>query len=308
VRREAVLALERCHDPSAGPKVRRLLADPVRRVRIAAAVVQGLRREADAAPALLSYLAFAGSWEKPALMVALGRVGTPACGEALAQAAEDPVRWVRVCALHGLAEMHAPRARSVARSKLADASWSVRGAAALALGRVGAAEDAEVLAPLLEDRNAWVRRGAIYALGQLDAVTQREPIRAALDDPDPEVRLAAIWAVGSLRDVASTARLVRLLGSSRPAEGGARPILMEGDGAVRLVSDADGRLFDALVQAVGALAAGAGGSAARRALARARQGLSDAELDRPARLPTPLGAGEGSVTLRHLFASAGQAP
>ncbi|MCI4365285.1 MAG: HEAT repeat domain-containing protein [Thermoplasmata archaeon] len=301
VRREAVLAIERSHDPEAAAKVRRFLHDPARRVRIVASVVMGLRRDRDGVGILLKYLGRSDQWEKPALLVALGRIGTPDCGEALARSADDRAIWVRVCALHGLAEMRSPLGRTVALARIGDPSWAVRGAAALALGQVGTPGDSEALIPLLGDSGSWVRRGAVYALGQLGARKAAAEIRAALDDPDPEVRLAAIWALGRLRDPASTTRLIELLGVAEPQEDSARPLLVEGDGAVRLVSDADARWFDALVEAVASHASGRTDSPAHEALSRARGRLTKKELDRLARLPTPLGPGEGSRTLRSLF-------
>lgn len=305
VRREAVLALERSGEPRAAEKVRRLLHDPARSVRIASAVVMGLRRDRGSAEVLLGHLPLASSWEKPALLVALGRIGTEECGVALARCADDSVRWVRVCALHGLAEMRSPLARDVARAKLSDSAWAVRGASALALGRVGDRTDAALLVPLLGDANPWVRRGAVYALGQLGATGSLDALRPALDDPDPEVRLAGIWVLGHLRDAPSASRLIDLLAVTEPRESPPRTIATEGDSAVRLVSDAESRIFDALVQAVGSLAVGSTERDSRRALAAARRNLSDAELDRPARLPSPLGPGESRRSLRSLFDAPG---
>lgn len=301
VRREAIIALERAHDPGAPEKVRRFLRDPVRRVRIAATLVAGLRRDQSSVPELLELLARADHWEKPAIMVALGRIGTPESGAALARSADDEVRWVRVCALHGLAEMRAPQTREVARSKLADPSWAVRGAAALALGNVGRHDDAGALVPLLRDPSAWVRRAAVYGLGMLGLADRSPEIRGALEDPDPEVSLAAIWALGRLADRASAPRLIELLGQARPHPPSHRTVLVEGDGAVRLVSDAHSRRFDALVQALSALAARWPDPPVFAALESARRGLTEVELDRPARLPSPLGPGEGARTLRSLF-------
>jgi HEAT repeat protein len=303
VRREAILALERSRDPEAAAKVRRFLADPARRVRIAATIVLGLRRDRDGVARLLAFLDRSDHWEKPALMIALGRIGTEKCGEALARCAADPVRWVRVCALHGLAEMRSPLAKGVARARLSDPSWAVRGAAALALGRVGDASESRELLPLLRDTTPWVRRGAVYALGQVGATGALPELRAALDDPDPEVRLAAIWTLGHLGDVVSAPRLIEMLHATSPQEAHARPVVTEGDGAVRLVSDAGARLFDALIQAVGSLAEDSSVESARRELAATRRRLPDSELDRPARLPTPLGSGTGLRTLRSLFDS-----
>lgn len=301
VRREAVVALERSSDPEAARKVRRFLRDPARRVRIVATLVLGLRRDMGAVPELLDFSKRADHWEKPALMVALGRIGTPECGVVLARHAADPARWVRVCALHGLAEMRAPETRGVARARLGDSAWAVRGAAALALGKVGTLADGEELTKRLVDSSAWVRRAAIYALGQLKARRKADAIRKAFDDPDPEVQLAAIWAAGSLEDRKAVPQLVRWLENAPARVPSAGRTLAEGDGAVRLVSDADQRRFDALVQALGTIASATGDPTARAALVAAYRRVPAAELDRALRLPSPLGSGRDPRTLRSLF-------
>jgi HEAT repeat protein len=203
--------------------------------------------------------------------------------------------------------MRAPETRSVARAKLVDPAWAVRGAAALALGRAGEARDADLLVPLLKDPNAWVRRAAVYGLGQLAATGYSTEIRAALSDPDPEVQLAAIWAAGHIGDALAAPRLIQSLEIARPPRGvSSAPTLVEGDGAVRLVSDAEGRRFDALVEAIGSLAVRWNDPSAWRALDAARRRLTAAELNRPARLPAPLGPGEGPKTRRDLFEAHGR--
>ncbi len=301
VRREAILALERTGDPGAARKVRGALGDPALRVRIAAAVVLGLRRDRTSVPALLARLRRSEVWERPALVTALGKIGSPRASLALARAAGDPQHSVRVCAIHALSAMRSPRARAVARSALADPSWAVRGAAALALGRVGGPGDAPRLVRGLADPHPWPRRGAIYALGALGATSALPSLRRALDDPDPEVRLAAIWALGKLRDLASTPRLCALLRGSRPTALPDHPLISTGDGGVRLVSDAESRMFDSTVQSVGALWRAGGPVEARTALRSAQGRLPTEELDRPARLPAPLGSGPPPPTVRALL-------
>jgi len=308
VRREAVLALERTGDPDVAKKVLRLLNDPARRVRIAVAVVLGIRKDRASVQKLLARLGRAELWERPALVIALGRIGAPESSGALARAADDPVRSVRVCAVHALAEMRSPKARKVARAKLTDRSWAVRGAAALALGRVGVRSDAVSLLPLLHDPHPWPRRGSILALGRLRAVASLPEIRGALDDPDPEVRLAAVWALGHLGDARAMGKLTQLLRRTRPRSTRKGRTLSAGEGAVRLVSDADTRIFDALVEAVGSLTIKSPDPVAQRTLRDAERSLSDAELDRPARLPSPTGSGGAGPSLRQLFARAGGRP
>jgi HEAT repeat protein len=198
--------------------------------------------------------------------------------------------------------MHAPETLAVARAKLVDPAWAVRGAAALALGRVGSASDSRDLALLLDDSSGWVRRAATYALGQLKAHDQSPRVRSNLRSPDPEVQLAAIWAMGALEDHDALPELLRLLSVSDPKGGKGGRTLAEGDGAVRLVSDADLRFFDALIQAVVALARARRDPSAIESLRSARARLTNRELDQAARLPTPLGSGQGIVTRRQLFA------
>ncbi len=261
----------------------------------------GLRRDRGSVRELLEYSERAGIWEKPALLVALGRIGSLDCGSTLARYADDPARWVRVCALHGLAEMGAPEAREVARAKLHDPAWAVRGAAALALGKVGTPADREEVARGLADPSAWVRRAAIYALGQLNARRHAPAIRRALGDADPEVQLAAIWAVGHLEHRPAVPQLTRWL-ETTPSRGAAsRTTLAEGDGAVRLVSDAGERRYDALVQALGSIGAGTGDPAARAALRAAYARVPRSDMGRRVRLPSPLGPGDDPRSLRTLF-------
>jgi hypothetical protein len=68
---------------------------------------------------------------------------------------------------------------------------------------------------------------------------------------------------------------------------GARPALAEGDGAVRILSDAEDRMFDTLVEALGRLQESRADPKVRTALARARARLTAEEVARPALLPRP---------------------
>ncbi len=305
VRREAVLGLERSGGPEVPARIRPLLADPARRVRIAAAMVLGARRDREATPLLLDRLRRADPWERPALLVALGRIGAPESVEALARAAEDPMHSVRVCAIHALGEMRSPRALEVAAAKLSDRSWAVRGAAALAIGKAGRRSDAPVVVPLLRDPHPWPRRGAIYALGELRAEAARAELRRALDDEDPEVRLAAIWALGRLADLEARPRLEEELRHLEAAPSVPGSTVARGEGAVRLVSDAESRLFDTLVEALGALQARTPEISTARLLVRAARRLTDEEWSRPARLPAPVGGGTPGGSRRELFARIG---
>jgi HEAT repeat protein len=281
--------------------VRAMLNDPARRVRAAAAVMAGRLHDLDAVPPLLEILGRKETWEKPSVLVALGRIGDRRAVPALVAAAESPEHWLRVCAVHALGELGGEEARAVALRALTDGAWPVRGAAAVALGGVGTADDLGHLLDRLEDEHPWPRRGATYALGQLGLAAAAPRIREELADPAPEVRLAAVWALGRLGDDGAREELLRLLRRGPAPERAPDPRASEDV----LRSDAESRLFDAIVQALGRLAHGTDDVVVQSALLAARARLPDEELDRQARLPLPeLAETRPPPTLRLLFEAA----
>jgi len=220
----------------------------------------------------------------------------------LLAAAESPQHWLRVCAIHALGDLGGPEAHTVALGALHDPAWPVRGAAAIALGTVGGPDDLGVLLERLRDDHSWPRRGATYALGRLGLAAAAPRIREELTDLAPEVRLAAVWALGQLGDDGAREDLVRLL-RSVPPEGDPSPVPEGEEGELR--SDAESRLFDAVVQALGRLPHGVDDPFVQSALVTARAQLSDEELDRLARLPLPeVGPDREPLTLRTLFEGA----
>jgi len=267
-------------------------------------VVLGRHRDRASVPLLLARLSDPETWEKPAVLVALGRIGAPEAVPALVAAAAHSAPWVRVCAIHALGEMAVPDARAVALAHADDPAWSVRGAAATALGAAGGPDDLGPLLAFLRDPHPWPRRSAIYAIGRLGLTEAAPGIRDELGDPVADVRLAAIWAIGRLGDDGAREELVRLLYGLRPGDGTARDV-ENAVGGGGLASDAESRLFDAVVQSLGRLARGGGDAVVHRALLDVRERLSDEELDRVARLPLPeLASERGPPTLRALFDAA----
>lgn len=303
VRRSAVLSIGEFDDPRVADVVRPRLSDPARRVRIAAAVVLGWERDVASVDELLEHLRHDVEWVWPSVLIALGRIGDPRTIPAIADAAEAPRGWLRVCAVRALAEMHAPNAGDVCRRHLTDPVWSVRGASAELLGGFGTPDDLPRLLERLEDVHPFPRRGAIYALARLKFTEATPRIREELHHPDPEVRLAAIWALGWLRDDGAREALVTMLRQLRPSRAGVEEIYDTGDNSVRLVSDAEARLFDTAVQAIGRLNAGEGDPLLRRALTESRARVDEEDLERPARLPTAVESVVGAriPTLAQLF-------
>jgi hypothetical protein len=141
----------------------------------------------------------------------------------------------------------------------------------------------------------------------LDLSEAAPRIREELRHPTPEVRLAAIWALGRLRDDGAREALVALLRQLSPS-GGATEMFAQGDGdgAVRLLSDAADRLYDTTIQAIGRLRPQEGGDVLLvRALTESRAALPEEMVDRPARLPNvEVPPGTTPPTLGQLFEAA----
>lgn len=305
VRREAVLGLRATARPELAVRIRAAMHDPSGRVRVAAAIALGHRRDREAVPLLLERLRDDTTFVQPSILIALGRIGDPAALPLLLERARVGPSWTRVCALRALADLGRSDAVLCARDALEDVAWSVRGAGADVLGRIGDASDLTRLLRLLDDPHPWPRRGALYALGRLDLVEAVPRMREELRHGSPEVRLAAIWSLGRLRDDGARELLVGLLKAlpvtRRP--GARKPTTTAPPD--ELGTDAEDRTFDALIQALGRIAEPTQDPAVLRVLLEARARVREDEWDRPARLPPPEQRVETALpTLRMLFDAA----
>jgi len=271
VRRDALLALGRIPRKGLAGRVRRFLRDPSERVRIASALVLGQLSDRASVPFLLRQYPREASFVRPSYLVALGRMHDRRAIPLLTKALSGKTPWVVVSALWALGEIRArPAAPKIRALFGSSSSQRVRGAAAEALGKTGTRRDLSVLIPALTDEAAWVRRGAALGVGHLRVPEAVDPLLSRLEDPDAEVRLATIWALGELKGTQSLPRLLEMLdravgsGASAPRgrpkvplgkgrgpdTSGAPRILAEGEGAVRLVSDAVETIPDALFLAI----------------------------------------------------------
>ena len=165
---------------------------------------------------------------------------------------------------------------------MTDPSWAVRGAAAECLGRIGGPEDITALRITMEDPHPWPRRGAIYSMGRLGLTEAAPRVREETHHVEAEVRLAAVWALGRLGDDGAKDSLLQVLRDARPTEGDPSVPIAMGDGAVAIRSDAEGRLFDASIQALGRIVPSNTDPTVVRGLLDAMARVDEADLDRPA--------------------------
>lgn len=95
---------------------------------------------------------------------------------------------------------------------LRDSEWSVRVAAARALGRLGEQTPIEPLLIALQDEHEAVRAAALNALQSLGERVPLEPLLAALRDSDWHVREMAVLTLGALGQRVSEEALATALG------------------------------------------------------------------------------------------------
>ncbi|MBP0451503.1 fumarate reductase/succinate dehydrogenase flavoprotein subunit [Kitasatospora sp. RG8] len=208
--RAGVLELARVLRAGTVPLFADALADPAVPVRLQA--VHGLV-SLDAAAALAPAAGDAAREVRVAVGEGLGTVGDPAAAAALLRLAGDPDPLVRAAALTGAAGIGCPpelAARAGAAAE--DEAWQVRkaSAAALAAAAPPAAAPPAPLLGLLDDQEADVRKAAVRALAASAADPAVTPaLRARLADPDADVRAYARLALRAPRTPRATVAAAR---------------------------------------------------------------------------------------------------
>jgi cyclophilin family peptidyl-prolyl cis-trans isomerase/HEAT repeat protein len=94
---------------------------------------------------------------------------------------------------------------------LLDGNPMTRGAAAVAMGRLGHVSDVRDLASLLHDQDPEVRWRSAWGLWRLKDARGKLPLEAALADNDPRVRMFAARGLAEFGDAESAKLLVPLL-------------------------------------------------------------------------------------------------
>ncbi|MFE2017231.1 fumarate reductase/succinate dehydrogenase flavoprotein subunit [Streptomyces sp. NPDC059499] len=227
VRRAAVAALTESTPQGAGPALAGTLADPAPSVRAAAAAsLRELVEVLPAEPALRAPLVTALGSDDPVVRstaldtlraLRLGdadlyarTLGDPVIDvrlhtvralvsvdavQALAAAAADPSREVRVAVAKGLAATHSPAPEPLT-PLLADGDALVRAAALAALAATGCPAPYAARAVTALGDPAWqVRAGAATALSSAAPDAAVAPLAGALGDPNADVRKAAVLAL-----------------------------------------------------------------------------------------------------------------
>jgi cellulose synthase operon protein C len=124
---------------------------------------------------------------------------------AISKAMTDPSDQVRAAAMQSIAVLAkrrgsaSPELVTALTKTLGSPSWSDRRVAALSLGKLGAAADAQALIKAAKDSSSFVREAVAIALGQIGGSQVVETLQMLAKDDIVQVREAATRALSSLR-------------------------------------------------------------------------------------------------------------
>ncbi len=135
---------------------------------------------------------------RAAAALGLGRVGDRSAQPSLSQALCDPDASVRASAAIALGRLRAREASAdLEHALLRDPAWTVRYAAAVALGKFPGS-DVPLCASLSADPAWQVRQQAARSLQARPTPASRRALVAALLDPDASVRASAAFSIGEI--------------------------------------------------------------------------------------------------------------
>jgi HEAT repeat protein len=216
-RARAAHILGLCHVGAALPLLVVALGDPAPEVRVAATRALGRIGEPSASAALLAAVGAERVVPAGPAADALEGMGVGIAGS-LREALSASSPTTRTVAAYLSGEGSFTRSREGLRVALAhDDDPTVREAAAVALGRMGRAEDVVVLLDQTAPHQpSALRRACASALGELGEVSAVAGLRQLLADPDP--RLAEIAATSLLRLGPTGRSTLDAAGSTAPVE------------------------------------------------------------------------------------------
>jgi HEAT repeat protein len=192
------------------------LADPERRIRLAAAEVLRIDPVSRAVQPLGRVLGDPDSAVRGAAAEALGASGSKDAVLPLLGHLDDSVPQVRVAVARALAKLRDPRAVIPLIGKTQDSRPQVRRAVARALGELGDTRASSALLLALRDGDEAVRVAAVEALGVLRDPQATLAIAALMaTDKSPAVRAAVVGALGRIGTKEALDALVLLLESEQ---------------------------------------------------------------------------------------------
>lgn len=239
VRARALHLLGQRRDPSLGPAIAKLLADPVPRVRQGAVAALGAVGVGKQLHPLIERLHDDDLEVRLAAVRVLGDSKLPGAKRALVPLVRDPSMVVRRAAAQALVALGITlkeQGQRIAKALLDDElrrlsarDEQVRAAAVRTLGLSGRTRALEALSARLSDPSELVRREAARAVGRIGGAAAQRALRGLLEQGS-EGRLAAAWGLRFLRP-ADWASLRALVDDTQPtiAEAALLAVAEQGD-------------------------------------------------------------------------------
>ena len=202
---ESIATLAQASGPKATAALITALADPVPRVRVAAAQALGLRCEERCVQPLLGALKDPHAGVRETVIEALKAIGHASAIPYLAPLVCDVAPGVRAHAAHALRSLGWTPASEEQQIIFFIAAGRFSKAAELGAAAVGP------LRAMLADESGSKRRALTEALGEIDDPRALEAVAGRLEDPDPSVCLAALTALGRTGDPAHSPAVLKQL-------------------------------------------------------------------------------------------------
>jgi HEAT repeat protein/ATP/ADP translocase len=198
----------------------RSLQDPKATTRRLAAEMLGRMESDSAIPPLTGLLSDPDPAVRASAISSLGFVFADSAAGEITSLLDDPDAKVREEALSVLPKLKVSASpeliKKISDLMRNDPSLAVQSKGIVALGRLGAVEEAmSSLAPRLDSADPQIRSSALETVGRiaslLDGSLDRGPIVRALEDPSAMIRRAAVTALGNLKGESVSKTLVKSL-------------------------------------------------------------------------------------------------
>jgi len=199
VRKAAVEALGSFDQAEAEDLLLVALGDESHLVRIAALRVLEQRPGVDLFTHLSPLLKDENIWVRTAAVRVIGKLREDRVRELLVELMSDPVEVVRIATMELLCKFKDETLTPIFTAQLASGDSEVRKQAILALGESGNSRVCETLRPYLDDASWTIRSAAARAIGalrDLQSVSKLEQMAAS--DPDRLVQESALFALAQI--------------------------------------------------------------------------------------------------------------
>jgi HEAT repeat protein len=249
LRETAVEALALIEEPQAMELITRAARSEQPGMRAAAMRAMALRgNDPRGVSFLMRGLRDPEAWVRYYACRSLGRLGTSAAADAIAELVSDDAGQVRVAAIEALSHLGTPGALNAVLAAADGDDPDLRRAALLGLGIARWLEASPLLIRATRDPDSATRLVAISALADFQVPEAVDALSAAARDEDEAVRNAAVGFLASRRTVDASRALIALLDHPQIREQAMGALSVPSAGRVAAIQEALLKAGDELAQ------------------------------------------------------------